>query len=147
MTPDNRARILTFLRSHRWAVEATVAADGGPQAALIGFGVTDQLELVFDTLKSTRKALNLDANPRVALVVGGWGDGDPRTLQCEGIADVPQGPELHRVQAAYFTAFPDGPQRKAWPGITYVRVTPTWMRFCDYTVMPPEIVEWSMTTQ
>ena len=37
--------------------------------------------------------------------------------------------------------------RLAWPGITYVRVTPTWMRFCDYTVMPPSIVEWSMTTQ
>ena len=41
----------------------------------------------------------------------------------------------------------NNPDRLAWPGITYVRVTPTWMRFCDYTVMPPSIVEWSMTTQ
>ena len=147
MTAEDRTRILAFLRSHRWAVEATVAPDGGPQAALIAFGVTEQFEFVFDTLKSTRKAINLDANPRVALVVGGWGDGDPRTLQCEGIADVPEGDELQRLQAAYFAAFPDGPQRLAWPGITYVRVMPTWMRYCDYTKTPPEIVEWTIPTQ
>ena len=55
--------------------DAPRSADGGPQAALIGFGVTDQFELVFDTLRSTRKAVNLEGNPRVALVIGGWGDG------------------------------------------------------------------------
>lgn len=147
MTSEDRTRILAFLRTHRWAVEATIAPDGGPQAALIGFGVTDRFEFVFDTLKSTRKATNIDANPRVALVVGGWGEGDPRTLQCEGIADVPEGAELQRIQAAYFAAFPDGPDRLAWPGITYVRVMPTWMRYCDYTKTPPEIVEWTITAQ
>ena len=147
MNADERARILTFLRSHRWAVEATASPDGSPEAALVGYAVTDQLELVFDTLSSTRKATNLAANPRVAVVIGGWGDGDPRTLQIEGVADLPGGTELQRLQHAYIAAFPDGPTRMSWPEITYVRITPTWMRFSDYRVLPPDIVEWHMTAQ
>jgi len=43
-----------------------------------GVGVTDQFEIVFDTLASTRKAQNLRRNPRIALVIGGWTPGDER---------------------------------------------------------------------
>ena len=40
--------------------------------------------------------------------------------------------------------FPDGRERQAWPGLTYVRVTPTWLRYSDYSVDPPEIVEFDV---
>ena len=140
-------RFLDFIKSQRWAVEATVTEDGTPQAALIGIAVTDRLEVVFDTVASTRKLANLRTNPRIALVIGGWSDGDPRTLQYDGVADFPSGAELERVRAAYFAAFPDGPTRLAWPGITYVRVTPTWLRLSDYTVTPPSFLEITLPLQ
>ena len=140
-------RFLDFIKSQRWAVEATATDVGSPQAALIGIGVTDRLEVVFDTVASTRKFVNLRTNARIALVIGGWRDGDPRTLQYEGVADFPSGAELERVQTAYFAAFPDGPMRLAWPGITYVRVTPTWLRLSDYTVTPPLIIETTLPLQ
>ena len=144
MTPELHADILRFMKSHRWAVEATATAGAVPQAALIGFAVTPQLEVVFDTVASTRKVANLRGNPHMALVIGGWGDGEMRTLQYEGIADFPEGAELQRLQADYFHVFPDGPSRLAWPGITYVRVSPTWMRFSDFSTTPPTIVESTM---
>ena len=51
--------LLEFLRLHRLAVQASVSAIGGAQAAIVGFAVTDQFELVFDTLDSTRRAEDL----------------------------------------------------------------------------------------
>lgn len=137
---DNSA-ILTFIRSHRFAIEATVSLGHSPQAAIIGFAVTEQFELVFDTLSSTRKAANLRVNPYIAFVIGGWNDNDSRTVQYEGVADFPAGAELERLKQAYFAVFPDGPTRLSWPGITYVRVKPRWLRYSDFTVEPPAIVE------
>jgi pyridoxine/pyridoxamine 5'-phosphate oxidase len=112
-----------------------------PQAAIIGIAVTDQLELVFDTLASSRKATNLRTNSRMALVIGGWDDSDPRTVQYEGVADLPSGAELERLKQVYFAAFPDGPTRLSWPGITYVRVKPVWLRFSDFRAELPVISE------
>ena len=133
--------LLEFIRSHRWAIEASTSPAGAPQAAIIGVAVTDSLELVFDTLASSRKAANLLANPHVALVIGGWNDSSPRTLQYEGVADFPSGDELEQIKKVYFTAFPDGPARLPWPGITYVRVTPRWVRYSDFATEPPSISE------
>lgn len=137
----NEVELLSFLRSQRWAVEATASAAQAPQAAIIGFAVTDQCELVFDTLASSRKAANLRTNPRLALVIGGWIDSDPRTVQYEGVADFPAGAELERLKQVYFSAFPDGPTRLSWPGITYVRVKPVWVRYSDFRSEPPVITE------
>ncbi len=141
----HRAGLLKFLRAHRWAIEATSTPTGAPQAAIIGVAVTEELELVFDTLASTRKAANLRVNPRVAVVIGGWNDAEPRTVQYEGIADFPTGDELERLKLVYYSVFPDGPTRLSWPGITYVRVKPRWIRYSDFTVEPPAISEHSFS--
>jgi PPOX class probable F420-dependent enzyme len=131
-----RDELQAFLASQRLAVVATTSPEGTPQAAVVGVAVTPALELVFDTLGDSRKAVNLRRDPRVAAVIG-WDD--ERTVQLEGLADEPGGAELARLQAVYFAAFPDGPTRLAWPGITYVRIRPTWVRFSDFRVSPPRI--------
>jgi hypothetical protein len=138
-----KQELLAFLRSHKYAVQASVSTDLAPQAALVGFAVTEQLEIIFDTLESTRKVANLKANFRIALVIGGWLDGDERTVQYEGEADFPTGEELKRLKKVYFAAFPDGPARQAWPGIAYVRTKPLWVRFSNFNVSPPEVFEFS----
>jgi pyridoxamine 5'-phosphate oxidase-like protein len=137
------ARLLEFIRQHRFAVQASVSPDGGAQAAVVGIAVTDRFEVVFDTLESTRKAQNLRRDPRLALVIGGLGPGDERTVQYEGIADEPSAAELESLKAVYYSVFPDGPSRMAWPGLIYVRVRPLWIRYSDYNANPPMIVEFT----
>ena len=105
---------------------------------MVGFAVSDALEIVFDTVETTRKYKNLRADPRIALVIG-WDDAI--TAQIEGIADFPTGAELDRIRECYFVPYPDGRDRLAWPGITHVRVRPAWVRCSDFTREPPHIVE------
>ncbi len=117
-----RADILTFMRTHSLGVQASVSPEGVPQAAVVGFVVTDDFEIVFDTLARTRKALNLRRNAACTFVIGGLTHGDERTVQYEGIADEPMGTELERLKAMYFVRFPDGLERSHWPGLIYVRI-------------------------
>lgn len=132
--------MLEFLRRHRLAVQASVGPDGAPQAAVVGFAVSDHLELIFDTVVTSRKYKNLYADPRVALVVG-W-DGE-QTAQIEGIADFPVGEDLQRLQRCYIAVYPDGQERLSWPGITHVRVRPFWVRYSDFSQDPPCVEELS----
>jgi general stress protein 26 len=133
----SRSEILELMRLGKYAVEASRRTDGAPQAAVIGVVVTDDLEVFFDTLQSSRKCENLRADPRIALVF--WSD--ERTVQYEGVADEPRGPELASLQELYFATFPDGRERAALPDITYFRVRPSWARYSDFGTDPPRIEE------
>jgi len=133
-----RERLYEFMNAHKLAVLATVAMDGSPQAAVMGIAVTPELEIIFDTLRSTRKYRNLRTNPRVAFVIGGEGE---VTVQYEGIAEEPADAELRACKEAYFAKWPDGPQREHWPGMTYIRVRPAWIRYSDFNEASREIAE------
>jgi uncharacterized pyridoxamine 5'-phosphate oxidase family protein len=134
----NPSDLVEFLRKQPWAVEATVASAGRPQAAVIGVVVTDGCELFFDTLANSRKCANLRANPQVAFVIG-WDDA--QTVQLEGSADEPSGADLARLKELYFARFPDGRDREAAGGVAYFRVRPTWARYSDFRGAEPTIVE------
>jgi general stress protein 26 len=125
----NMEEVIQFMKSERLAVLATVSEDQEPEAALMGFAVTPGLEIIFDTVKSSRKYPNLKKNPRVAWVIG---CSTEITVQYEGVAEELEGEELAKYKKTYFAAFPDGPARESWPGITYFVVRPKWVRYCDY---------------
>lgn len=133
-----REELLTFLRAQPWAVQASISDGAKPQAAVIGVAVTDNFELVFDTLATSRKAINLRKNPHIALVLG-WDNGE--TVQYEGIADEPTGDELEALKSVYWQRFPDGRERAQQSEIAYFRVSPTWLRYSDFRVQPPTIEE------
>jgi hypothetical protein len=139
----SRAELLSFLRGPRYAVEASVSPAGQPQAAIMGIVVSDAFEVLFDTLGSTRKMANLRANPRIALAIGSLEAGAHRGVQLEGLADEPGGGELERVKELYFARFPEGRARLAWPGITYVRVRTSWLRYSDYSGPKPLVLEYT----
>jgi hypothetical protein len=80
------------------------------------------------------------------LVIGPAAAGSERTIQLEGVADEPTGAELERLLELYFVRFPDGRERQKWPGIMYWRVRPAWLRYSDFSVDPPEIVEFTAFT-
>lgn len=130
--------IYNFIQKHKLAVLATVSSLDTPEAALVGIAVTPELELVFDTLGQTRKVQNLRRHPRIAFVIG-WDE--EITLQYEGEAEEPKGSELERYKEVYFAKWPDGVDREKWPGITYFKVRPTWMRYSDFNKNPAEIIE------
>lgn len=122
-------KVFRFLDGEKLGVLATVDVNGRPEAALMGVAVTPELELIFDTVNSSRKYPNLKQNPRVAFVIG---CNSEITVQYEGMASELQGESLAKYQRVYFAKFTDGPAREAWPGITYFVVRPTWVRYCDY---------------
>ena len=139
--------ILQFMRSQSLAVQASVSPSGVPQAAVVGFVVTDTFEIIFDTTDATRKVHNLRNNPSISFVIGGMTAGDERTVQYEGTVDEPQGKELEYLREIYFAAFPEGRERLNWRGLIHMRVRPLWLRFCDFNQTPPEVVEFSFVEQ
>jgi pyridoxine/pyridoxamine 5'-phosphate oxidase len=138
MNDMTRTELLLFLQRHFLGVIATVSPQGVPEAAVVGIATTQRFELIFDTLVTTRKAINLRHSPKVACVVG-WDE--EQTVQYEGIADEPSGLDLERLKRHYFAQFSDGPLRQSWPGIAYFRVKPTYVRYSDFREHEPLVVE------
>jgi pyridoxine/pyridoxamine 5'-phosphate oxidase len=134
----DRAAIYAFMRRQRYAVVSSIATDGTPQSALVGIASTSRLEVIFDTVKSSRKYPNLIQRPACSLVIGWSGE---QTLQLEGISEEPQGAALKQFQDVYFGQWPEGREHTSWPGITYFVVQPHWIRFSDYDQNPPFIQE------
>jgi hypothetical protein len=134
----DKSTIHSFLLRHRYAVISSLSTSHIPQSALIGIAVSSNLEIIFDTIKSSRKYPNLIANPDCSLVIG-WEN--EQTLQLEGRAHEPQGPDLAHYQKIYFDAWPDGPARLQWPGLVHLVVRPAWLRYSDFNQSPPQISE------
>ncbi len=134
----DREFFYSFIAGCRYGVVSSVGEDGTPQSALVGIAVTPALEIIFDTVSSSRKYRNLVARPACAFVVGWAGE---QTVQYEGVAELPVGAELKRFQDVYFAAWPDGVARMSWAGIAYFVVRPKWIRYSDFEQRPPLIEE------
>lgn len=136
------AELYAFIQNCRFGVLATVSKSGAPQSALVGIAITEQLEIIFDTVKSSRKYPNLIARPTCSFVIDGWGAAE-QTVQYEGVAEELASPAREQYQETYFKAWPDGPARMSWPGIVYFVVQPIWIRYSDFDRNPPLIREFS----
>jgi hypothetical protein len=134
----DRELLYSFMSACRHGTVSSIASNGTPQSALVGIAVSPQLEIIFDTVSSSRKYKNLRERSGCAFVIG-W-DGE-ETVQYEGIASEPSGAELTRYQEFYFSAWPEGRLRLSWAGIAYFVVRPTWIRYSDFGQQPPLIEE------
>jgi pyridoxine/pyridoxamine 5'-phosphate oxidase len=76
-----KAELFGFISGCKLAVLASVSSEGVPQSALVGIAVSEELEIVFDTLDTTRKFKNLTGNCRASFVIGWVGE---KTVQFEG---------------------------------------------------------------
>lgn len=119
------------------AVLATASEDGRPEAAVVGIAVTPELEIVFDTVRASRKYSNLIVQPRVAIVIG-WKN--EITTQYEGEAVELRGAEDNVYREAYYAVFPEGRERAAtWEGLVHFVVRPRWIRYSNYNA--PVVIE------
>jgi pyridoxine/pyridoxamine 5'-phosphate oxidase len=132
-----RESLYDFLKPHRYGVISTMSENGAPEAALIGIAATPELDLVFETLNTSRKYRNLQRNPQVALVIG-WDD--EKTLQYEGTAGEPEEADWDALKDIYYAARPENRDHEGWPGLTYIRVRPRWIRISNYA-MPWSVEE------
>ena len=111
-----------FIKTKTLGVISTLSTNNKPESALIGLGVTESLEIIFDTVTTSRKYLNLIKNPFVAMVIG-WDN--ETTLQLEGVASELSKTGDEKYKEAYFETYPDGRQRaETWPDIVHFKITP-----------------------
>lgn len=122
-----------FLDGFETCVIATNSGDQ-PQAATVGFSVDDDFKILIATSEKTRKAVNLTENNKVSLVVGFEG---PKTMQLEGVAEkVDQDTYKDRINL-HFERVPAAKKYAGDTGQNYYLITPTWLRFTDYTNETP----------
>lgn len=133
-----KALILDFIRRQKIAVISTVTAENKPEAAVIEFGETQELELIFDTFSSYRKYQNIQHHSQVAFVIG-WDDNI--TVQYEGSAEELSGDRLEKYKALYFAKNSAAQRWEAREEIRYFRVRPTWIRYSDLSTRPWTIYE------
>lgn len=133
-----RDLIYEFINQQKLGVVSTVNPENKPEAAVVGIAISVNLEIIFDTVKTSRKYLNVLNKPNVALAIG-WDD--EITVQYEGVAEVlGNNDEADNLREVYFRAFPDGRERaETWPGLVHIKVTPNWLRYSNFN--EPQIIE------
>lgn len=134
------AELYTFMTRSKLGVLGTISRDSSPQSALVGIVVTRKIEIVFDTVKTSRKYSNLIVKPACSFVIGWAGE---QTVQFEGLAEELASPDLERYQQIYFKTWPECRAHLSWPEIVYFVVKPVWVRYSDFDQNPPFICEFT----
>ena len=132
-----RPAALAFLKSHRTGVLATLG-NGMPRARLVYYTGDDAFNVYFVTLANTRKAAELAANPHAAFVVAE--ESVPQTIQLEGtITDLTETATIDDTIATLVdtlmsnTAY-NAPLTRFDPAVVrFYRLTPSWIRWGDFT--------------
>ena len=76
-----KSDLYSFIADCKLGVISTLSSSGKVESALVGIAVTEHLEIIFDTVKSSRKYSNLISNPACSLVAGWAGE---QTVQYDG---------------------------------------------------------------
>ena len=134
------AEVLDFIKNNNLAVVSTVNNKGNPQSAVVEFGELEDLTIVIDTLKTSRKYKNLTFNNNVSIVIG-W-DNDI-TVQIDATAHELKGDELENAKNAYFSKNKRAKKWENMPEITYFAFKPIWLRYLDVSKKPWLIEEFS----
>lgn len=129
--------ILEFANKYEVCVVST-SADNMPESAIVGFVLTDEMEIIFNTYTTSRKYKNLTINPRVSVVIG-FGD-KLKTLQCEGVAQELEGHDEGSVMSKYRDHLGFFSRWKV-KDMRYFKVRLTWARLSDFSEYPPKELE------
>lgn len=131
-----REFLYNFISQNKYAALSTVNEKSEANAALVGFAITPDLKIIFDTVTTSRKYQNLMLNRSIAFVIG-WEN--EQTVQYEGAAKVLPLHESDELLEVYFNVFPDGRERKnTWKDIVHFCVEPKWIRYSDFNT--PQLI-------
>lgn len=137
MNDSSKEAARSFIKAHTLGTLATVS-ETGPHARTIYYATNDQFEIFFVTLAGTRKVVDINGDHRAAFVISD--ENAPQTLQMEGtllelpdttIAD-PMVKELLDTLMERGSHFAPVTHMDA-SSILFYKLTPTWMRWGDFT--------------
>ena len=132
-----KSKITNFLRGSTLCVISTIDTEGNkPEAAVVGFAETEQLELIFGTSNTTRKYKNIKINPYVSFVVG-W-DGRVGTVQYEGLAEELSAEATVTYSTILIAKNPHSAKMAEREDQRYFLVKPKWIRLVDMSKKPDE---------
>ena len=135
---DQKKVILDFIKKHTIGVVSTVTPNNMPQAAVVEFGETNDLEIIFDTLSDSRKYKNIQTNNNVAFAIG-WDE--DITVQYEGKAFELNGEELTKYKVIFFKKLPHARKWEKVKGIKFFKIVPNWIRYSDLRKHPWDVFE------
>ena len=134
---NNKKKVYTFLNSVNHAVVGTVNKNGNPQGATVGFGQTEELEIIFGTSSLTQKADNISQNNHIALVI----NSPTKSVQYEGTVRFLEGKDLVKYTKIFFRKMPSMEKYFEIENQIYYVVKPYWIRFIDHTNSPNGVIE------
>jgi hypothetical protein len=116
------------VETQRFAVLSTRQDDGHPYASLVAFFVSaDLMQLVFCTLRSTRKFANLEAEGRVALLIDNRSNDEVDLQQAAavtvlGVCAEVHGEERASLSESFLTRHPAMAEFVRSPGCAVIKV-------------------------
>lgn len=134
-------RVSAILARHHLMSVATLRPDGWPQATLVNY-LADGLALYFLVAQDSQKRVNIAADPRVSIAIGGDADGPPQGLSLAGRVTQVDDPlwvnALNRriwgtPEFARFEPHPSG------HAVALLRFVPQWVSLIDYGTPPGRI--------
>ena len=128
--------IYEFMDKSVLGVISTIKEDGTPESAVVGFGQTKDLVIIFGTDNTSRKYANIKRTPNVSDVIG-WENGE--TLQYEGTARELKDSEIDLVKESYWKKNPKAEKHQLIPSERYFLVEPLWIRHTDLKMQPWDI--------
>ena len=131
-------QILEFVKKNGLCVLSTVSPDNRSESAVMALTVKDDFTLLMNTEPNTRKISNLQTNPSVSLIVGGFNN-DP-SVQIEGVAIVLEGSAADLAKNTMLAMHPELKDYLS-PSGKFISVKPVWCRWSNFSQNPPEIYE------
>ena len=134
-------QILDLLTKERVCVLALPLTGGSPHAATMHYSfVEEPLTFYFQTSNDTEKVKAIGPETVKAAVVVGFSELDWLTLQMRGtIRTVIDPMDLEAVYKIHYAKQPQAEQYKGLHSV-FLKFTPTWWRFTDFTTEPETII-------
>jgi general stress protein 26 len=136
----DKNKVLEFIKKQSLAVYSTASLSGQPQSAVMAITVTDDWSIYMSTEPTTRKIRNLAVNPASSLVIGGLNN-DP-SVQLDGRSIIIPDSEVESAKSLVLSIHPELKDYLN-PSSKFIKFTPSWLRYSDFSQNPPEIVGFS----
>lgn len=129
-----RTELSQFLKDQPLCTVATINPEGVPNAATVAFSETVKGDFIIGTDTKSRKSVNIDTNPNVAMTIT---DVDKRyTVQLEGLAHKLSPQEFELYAEEHYRQLPNSRPYKDAPGQVSIMIKPTHIRFSDVSSYP-----------
>ena len=138
-----KKEISDFLQKNRVGVLTTLLSDGSPHSSALHYSYRiDPLEFYFSVDKTSRKCQELlNKKEGKAAVVIGFSEVDWLTLQMEGLIQIlTNRDEISGAKGIHYTKHPNSKKFENDPNTIFLRFKPTWLRYSNLFVVPPEII-------